>query len=50
MVDEAKEEIEDIIPDLPEVEVQRRKPGESWYDFIERRLRETGFTFPGGLA
>ena len=50
LVDEAKEEIEDIIPDIPEVEVSERRPGESWYDFIERRLRETGFTFTGGLA
>ena len=51
LVDEAKEEIEDIIPDIiPEVEIAERKPGESWYDYLERRLRETGFTFPGGLA
>jgi len=47
LVDDAKEEIADIVPD---VDVAERKPGESWYDFLERRLRETGFTFPGGLA
>lgn len=52
LVDEAKEEIEDIIPDIDiDVDVAERKPGESWYDFIERRLRETGWTLgPGGLA
>ena len=46
IVDETKEEIEDIIPDLPdlpEVEVERRKKGETWQQFLERRLKETGF-------
>ena len=42
LVDEAKEEIAEIIPDLPEVDIAERKPGESWQAFIERRLRETG--------
>jgi hypothetical protein len=46
-VDEAKGEIADIIPD---VDIAERKPGESWYDFVERRIRETGFTLGGGLA
>ena len=48
IVDETKEEIEDIIPDLPdlpEVEVERRKKGETWQQFLERRLKETGFGF-----
>lgn len=47
LVDEAKEEIAEIIPDIPEVDIEGRKPGESWLEWIERRLRETGFT-PGG--
>ena len=50
MVDEAKEEIAEIIPDIPdipEVDIEGRKPGESWFEYVERRLRETGFT-PGG--
>ena len=44
MVDEAKETIiSEITPDIiEETEIQERKPGESWQDFIERRLRETG--------
>jgi len=46
-VDSAKEEIADIIPD---VEIAERQPGESWLDFVERRVRETGFTLGGGLA
>jgi len=53
-VDEAKEEIAEVIPDipdLPEVEIEKRKPGESWLEFVERRLRETGFGIGGkGLA
>jgi len=33
----------DLTPDIiEETEIQERKPGESWADFIERRLRETG--------
>jgi len=50
LVNEAKEEIAEIIPDipdLPEVDIEGRKPGESWFEYVERRLRETGFT-PGG--
>jgi len=48
LVDEAKAEIEEIIPDIPDLpEVHTRKPDESWLEFLERRLRETGFT-PGG--
>ena len=49
MVDEAKEEIAEIIPDIPDIvpDIETRKPGESWLEFLERRLRETGFT-PGG--
>ena len=44
VVDEAKEAIvSEITPDIiEETEIQERKPGESWQDFIERRLRETG--------
>ena len=53
-VDTAKDEIADIIPDVPDiptVEFEERKPGESWLEFIERRLRETGFDIGGkGLA
>ena len=49
MVDEAKEEIAEIIPDIPDIpiDIEGRKPGESWLEWVERRLRETGFT-PGG--
>jgi len=48
LVDEAKAEIEEIIPDIPDLpEVEKRKPDETWLEFLERRLRETGFT-PGG--
>ena len=47
LVDEAKEDIAEIIPDLPESPLEGRKPGESWLEWVERRLRETGFT-PGG--
>jgi len=47
MVDEAKEEIAELIPDIPEVDIEGRKPGESWLEWVERRLKETGFT-PGG--
>jgi len=39
-----KETVKDVlVPDiLEETEVQKRKPGESWIDFFERRLKETG--------
>jgi len=52
LVDDAKEEIADIIPDVdidivPDIE--RRRPGESWFQYLERRLREEGFD-PKGLA
>lgn len=50
-VDTAKVEIGEIIPDIPTVEFEERKPGESWFEFVERRLRETGFGIGGkGLA
>ena len=53
-VDTAKTEIGEIIPDIPDiptVEFEERKPGESWLEFIERRLRETNFGIGGkGLA
>jgi len=39
-----KEEIiSEITPDIiEETEIQERQPGESWEDFVKRRLRETG--------
>jgi len=45
LVNKAKE---DLIPDLPiDIDIAEKKPGESWFEYLERRLRETGFT-PGG--
>jgi len=41
MIDESKKAVVDIIPDVPP-EIQRRKKGETWQQFLERRLRETG--------
>ena len=33
----------DLTPDIiEETEIQERKPGESWQEYLERRLRETG--------
>ena len=35
---------EEITPDIiEETEIQKPKEGETWLQFIERRLRETGF-------
>jgi len=32
-----------LVPEIiKETEIQKRKPGESWIDYLERRLRETG--------
>jgi len=42
-VDAAKEA---IIPDI-DIDIAERKPGESWFEYVERRIRETGFA-PGG--
>ena len=47
IVDETKEEIEKVIPevpDLPDVDVPfaERQPEETWEEFIKRRLKETG--------
>jgi hypothetical protein len=49
LVDEAKADLEEIIPDVPDIipDIKTRKPGESWLEWFERRLRETDFT-PGG--
>jgi len=41
----------DFFEGITETEIHVPEEGESWYDFIERRLKETGFGFGGkGLA
>jgi len=49
LVDEAKADIEELVPDIPDIipDIGIRKPGESWLEWFERRLREADFR-PGG--
>jgi len=44
-----KDTVDKVIPDVPEIDIDiaERKPGESWFEYVERRIRETGFA-PGG--
>ena len=43
-------DVKDLFEGLAETEIHKPKEGETWAEFIERRLKETGFTFGKGLA